>query len=684
MGNSQAHAAPATVEAGADARPQLAARLIFSLRDFFAANSARRNAVLISTVGVLLCLPALWVGFAQDDRYFLAIFKGTPGLEAVQQAPWNTYTFSEGDAALNQLRMERGVLPWWTVPDWKVNMWRPLASMTHWADYQLFGERALPMHLHSLALYGLLLLAAAALYRRMMPQAWVAALAALLYGVDSAHGVPAGWLANRHALLTGLFVVLTLLAHDAWRRPRVNGAGAGKGWWPWAPLASLALAIGLFCGEAAVAAGAYLFAYALFMDPAARDHRGRFSARGIAVAMACLLPYLLVVIGWRAVYVALGHGAAGSWLYVDPLVNPLVFSKNAALYLPVMLFGLFGPPDATLWIALPASLQILAVAFTYALLVAAAWVVWPMLRQRNDAKFWAVSALLAVLPFCATIPSDRNLTIPGIGAMALIALFVAGVFERAPWRLGNVRWRATAGGLATGLVACHLILSPAVLTITAWAITGMDRVFHHANASVALESHDPEQRVVVLNTPLDLLGASLPLYGASRDMALPKNWLWLTAGPGPVQVERIDDYTLHVQPDAGFLQRPWAQIFRRPETHPMVAGERIDLGAMTAQVLSVENGRPTHVRFTFDVPLEDPSLRWLTWADGAYEPYTPPTRGAETHTPDLDAMKLVRVVLGLDAPAQAAVVAQEPTTPDTKRSTVKEASLIGKFDRSGM
>jgi len=55
-------------------------------------------------------------------------------------------------------------------------------------------------------------------YRQLMLSAWLAGLAALLYTIDDAHSMVAGWVANRNASLMLLFGVLALMAHVRWRR----------------------------------------------------------------------------------------------------------------------------------------------------------------------------------------------------------------------------------------------------------------------------------------------------------------------------------------------------------------------------------------------------------------------------------------------------------------------------------
>ena len=69
--------------------------------------------------------------------------------------------------------------------------------------------------------------------------------------------------------------------------------------------------------------------------------------------------------------------------------------------------------------------------------------------------------------------------------------------------------------------------------------------------------------------------------------------------------------------------------FVRGARDPMHAGDVIDLPGLRVEVIEVaEGGSPSLVTFTFDRSLDDPSLRWLAWQDGAYVPFTPPRVGA--------------------------------------------------------
>jgi len=90
------------------------------------------------------------------------------------------------------------------------------------------------MHLQSLLWFAGAVVAAAVFYRRLLLPVWVAGLAALLFAIDDAHGMPAVWLANRNASIGVFFGLVALIAHDGWRR---DG-------WIFLRLAGMSLAMG--------------------------------------------------------------------------------------------------------------------------------------------------------------------------------------------------------------------------------------------------------------------------------------------------------------------------------------------------------------------------------------------------------------------------------------------------------
>ncbi len=568
----------------------------------------RSTPAILALLAIAFTLPSLWTGYYQDDHLIRLRFQGFPNLPGVKGAVLDTCVFGDGHPDQNRARMELGFLPWWAPEDWKIAFWRPLCAITHWADWKLFGDRAWIMHIHNLIWYGLLVYALAILYRRLLVPPWVAGLAGLLYLLDASHALPVGWIATRNAAFSSFFIVLILYFHDRWRR---------DDWGPGAILALLMLALGLLASEATVAAGAYLAAHALFLD------RGNLLKR-----FGRLIPYALVVIAWRGIYDALGYGVNGTLLYIDPIHQPFEMARDLVRFLPVLLFTQFAASDSAIWSFLPPAAIAVYYGIAVLFLCAATYVLWPLLRRDAVARFWALGAVLSTVPVCTTMPQGRELMNPGIGAMALIAQFLA-------WRVSTPhdseprRYRRIAWGFAWLWVILHLIVSSVSLPLNSYtAPTSAEKLAARLNSSAPSDAAIRNQTLLIVSMPADLLSATLPIMRAVANEPVPGHCRQLSAGVRHLGVTRVDERTLRLQMDDNFMTRPWCQVFRNPATHPMKKGDTVRLTGLMVEVTGVTNdGRPKEVLFHFDVPLEDPSLRWVVFKDLAYVPFTPPAIG---------------------------------------------------------
>lgn len=595
----------------------------------------------VALLAAMFALPSLFGGFATDDHFFRSAFRGFPGLPEFSQSPLETFRFFfESDPAVREARMERGLLPWWTGQQTRIAFMRPFTSATHWIDYKLFGDTAWPMHLHSILWFALACGLAGMLYRRLMMPAWVAGLAALLYAFDDARGLSVGWLSGRNALLTTLFGFLALLCHDRWRR---------DGWRMGPFLAVGALTMGLLSGEAALAVGGYLFAYALLVDEA--PLLKRFGA---------LIPYVGVVMVWALVYRHFGFGAHGSEGYADPVGEPLHFAAYVAKHLPVMMFTQFGLPDSTLYNFLPAPLA--RAYWTLALLGVClfAWLLWPVLRAERRARFWALGMILSALPACAVTPQDRLLGYPSLGAMALVALFIHRVDARTDWSALSLRWRKATVAAAPLALVLHLVLSPLLLANGSYMMRYVEEGNLRANASLSREPQVKDQTFVLVNVLSDLSGVGLPVVRSSLGEPVPRHTWMLSATNQDVLIERVHASSIIVTPKGGYLMKPWANLFRQQSREPMRAGEKVRLSAFEAEVLSASpDGRPQSVKFTFSKPLNDPSLRWYAWEGGHFIPFTVPGVNQRATIPGTSFAQLLRGS-SKDADARAKVAKEQP------------------------
>ena len=574
----------------------------------------------LAALAMVLALPALWVGLQLDDYGHRMVLQGRSPAGKDFGLPVSMFCFADGSPGHMQELMDIGIVPWWTLENVRLAFWRPVSVITHRLDYRLWPDSLPLMHLHSLVWFGAVVALVAALYRRLMGGGWAAGLAALLFAVDDAHAMPAAWLANRNGLVAAFFGLLAVVLHDQWRGTAALGCGRRRdGARAAAFLAPGCLLLALLSSEAGIAACGYLLAYAVCLD------RGSWRARA-----SSLVQYGAVVVAWRLVYSATGHGVFGSETYIDPLHSPLRFLAALWVRLPVLLLAQWALPPSDLFTFVPAMARFALWGLSLVFLVLLLAVLIPLLRQDRVARFWLLGMALALVPCCATFPMDRLLIMAGVGAMGLLAQFLGAV--RTGTLLASLRpsSRAFARPLYFAFIVLHLILAPVLMPLR---ICGFTALGNHAAAcidSAPLDASVVDRTVILTNAPNFFYASYLIILRAYNGEPLPAYVRCLGPNMGlplePIQVTRTGERTLTVTSEGGFQ---W--LFMRDKGHPLDVGEKVELTGMSAEVTKLaEEGWPLEVAYQFDVRLEDPSLVWLKMEQNAFVPFTPPPVGAST------------------------------------------------------
>jgi len=560
----------------------------------------RRGPLSAAVLAFVLASPALRAGLIVDDYFHRMIL--------LHMGPWGHDSSPMRDlfgfvpTRLAGWMRDVGYVPWWADPAIHIDLGRPLTALTHVLDYALWPNAPGLQHLHSLLWFALGVGLVAALYRKVQGRGAVAGMAALLFAVEDAHVVSAGWIANRNALLCLVCGIVTLLLHLEWRRTGATRALL---------LALVALAAGLGCGEAALGAVAYLAAWQLSCEEGGWWRR-----------LAPLAPYAVEVVVWRVLYVFSGYGVRGSTLYVDPVANPALFAGALAERWPLLVAAQWFKLPANAWILLPRSTQLAASALGAGLALGVAAVLWELLREARLARFWALGMAASIVPVCGAFPMDRLLAFAGVGAFGLMAMLLewSGVW---PWRpSAGTGWRRRAaqvllvlhGPVAASLMVTGASLLPLLNSLARTGaaeaprgpgVRGQTFVFVNGNDFPVVYTHiirtadrESAPRRIVLLSPLS----------ASR-------------------VRREDARTLVIAPERGFLPDPWDRLMASP-TRRFSAGETIERPDFVAEVRSVTgDSRPLEVAFRFRRPLEDPRLRWLYWVDGRVRDFPLPGQG---------------------------------------------------------
>lgn len=511
----------------------------------------------------LLCtLPSLWNGLAVDD-YTHALMLDGGGFERMlvaPAAPPSGSTTAEGRGPARNLDLfrfvsadpeqvarirARGILPWFVADELHLAFWRPVSAFTHLVDAWLWPDRPAFAHAHSLIWFALLLALAASVYRQLSPTPTVALLALTLYALDDARAIPVGWVANRNALVSAVFALAAFRAYIAPlpHRSRVH------------QLAGPALlGVALLGGEAALGVLGYMVAHALFLETSPTRLR-----------LARLAPYLLTVVAWRVLYTALGYGARGSGLYIDPLANPLRFMGAVLERLPVLLAAQLTLPlgDLSAFLSGAGRWALLASSLTLLALVGVA------LRGRIVRtplqRFWLTGMGLSAIPVCATFPNERLLILVGLGGMGLIALLIAELWGATSNR--SVASNRAAPRLATrerfaaiALVGVHLVLSPLHLPLRVSLPGRLDTMLERASDQLPADVSIGRQTLILLNPPDFFYSSQVLLRRAALAEPLPARMHGLVFGTAGLSTTRIDERTLEARIPGGMFRTPWDQL----------------------------------------------------------------------------------------------------------------------------
>jgi hypothetical protein len=564
----------------------------------------------VMVVAMTLVLPSLGAGLLVDDYHHKLLFSDSDSPARLLDSPLDLFRFFDNDPEHSQQLLDLGLLPWWTSDGAKAAFWRPISSLTHCLDYTLWPDTPALMHAQSILWYGALALVVTLLYRRVAPTAAIAGVAALLFAFDHTHAMPVGFLANRNAVIAATFGVLTLIAHDRYRRDPSKPMLLG---------ALVLLAASLLSAEAGIATVAYLAAYALFLD------RGVWKNR-----VGSMLPYLAVVVLWRLLWNGLDCGVENLGVYIDPLTEPVRYAAAVIDRAPVLLLAQLLAPPSDLAILMPPSGTrivwlgaLVFLAFFAALLI-------PLLRRDRVARFWALGMLLSILPISATFPSDRLLTFTSIGAMGLIAQFLAATFGSRSTPRGPRPRRIGTVVLAYVFVLLHAVLAPPFLMLRSSQPMGPQSFIRQMMLG-PLDEAVETQDLIVVNPPLAFITGTSAFVWADEQTPFPRRLRLLTSSLfQPVRVTRSNAHTVVVRPRYGYYAWVFDALFRDPKD-TFQSGDRVELSGMTVEILEVtSDGRALEAAFIFPVPLEAPSFRWMQYGPNGFAPFTPPAIGQTT------------------------------------------------------
>lgn len=510
-------------------------------------------------------LPTVWAGFYTDDWLILAGLGGVRG--AAPHGPWELYRLQAGGASMAET-LARGPLPWWTSPEFRMVLFRPVTSFCLWLDHALSGGSAIWMHAVSVAWLALTVALAASVLFAVLPRR-AATLAALLFALDESHVFSAGWISARHAHVSAALSLLAL-------RLTVKGHGAAR-----AALAAGLVALALGAGETGMAGAALVIGAAL-----ARQDTGRSEKWGRALSIFAVLGL------WMAVYALTGRGVRGSGAYLDLSNMPGALSELPSRWLAAIGALGLGVPSDLYTISRPArpALAVIGLAATFGV-GAALWSLRSTFTaESSSALRWAVpGAAAGALVASPGQLGDRTLVIP-----AFCAAVIWSVLITAPAKVGASRpwWQkgfAGAGG------ALHLVVAPLIGA----ALTAQLVAFGEKGLSLLSDPAIEDGRrtmVVVASDPM--VSLFLPISRATKG-ADNKGYHVLSMAPCAHRAERLAEDKIALESDCGQLASSIEQVLRSPAS-PIAQGFTAERDGLRVRVARAQGGIAHRIEVTFD------------------------------------------------------------------------------------
>lgn len=508
-----------------------------------------------------------------------------------------------------------GRLPWWSDPEIRISFLRPLASLSTYADYAWLGAGRVPArgHWQSLLWWSMCLIAVAGMLERVLPRP-VALLACLLFAVDDAHALPVAWNASRAELIGFAFTITALWMHIAWtqrpsRRLRV--------------LAVLAMALGVLAGEHALALFAYVVAYSLIAAPGSMRQR-----------VLGLAPFALPVVVYFAIHAALGYGASGSSFYSDPFSDTARFAGALPLRVAQLLGDTLFGYTAEWWFGLPPWWTSLAKTspahwllrddphvLQLAVGVVAILVLLGGLRHAWRAKSdpvaaqmrWLLAAALAsLLPLCGTFAMTRLTVAPALGIDAWLAWIVVLAWQR--MQAGGAFAPRAAGA---ALAATILLFHGAVIAQRTHEASDVYAAWSRNEEAwvdrARLGGRDLTTRHVIVISANDIATQfSLPFIRHRHGKPMPaSSQLLVPPAFKPIELARTAPNVLELRSTDEAGHPGFRNSAYRLESTDFHVGDRFTTPTFTVEVLAVNAGNPTSLRFTFGKDLEDSSYLFL-------------------------------------------------------------------------
>ena len=550
----------------------------------------------------LLILPSLWAGFIADDHFHATRFLAPHFMPLTRDAsPFDMFSVSDGRQQTTLALMNDGLLPWWTHPHFRFQLWRPLAELSQWIDYKLWPQTPFLMHVHHLLWFALMLWMVSKFWRRFIDDTRIYSLTLVLFAVSANLSQVIVWLASRNTIMATTFGIAALLMHV---KGRENEA------LKWRIGAVLAFALALCSSEFGLGASTWLFAWTLTLD------EGPLWKRLLRLA-----PFGVLMAAWATLYVTHGEGTEFSDFYIDPVHSHTAYALALVERIPKILFlTLTGLPPALLGSTkIGGNGWLIAATFSGLFF----WAVRHHIRNPRY-RFLVLGALLSILPTAAGPSGGRTMGFVSLGLLPLVAcLFMNWV---------NVGFRNTDNPRLTPVLAWPMLVLALLGALVTPATAALYRYNDSKNVTgpalrLPITKADKNKDIVLLNPNSIFFAILYPNVRATHHLPLSQAFYPLTSGQREITIKRDSRNSLVISPENGFMIEPQS-YFVRPRTLPLQVGHPIRLTHLIVDPLSMtQDGRPSSVRVIFPGGVESSRYRILQCDRMQFIPFAIPAIG---------------------------------------------------------
>ena len=597
-----------------------APRLQFPMTRFLNLFSKKSAAVATFILVLLALLPTLKLGLTLDDYFHFNIINQTNKLADSNHWLSDTFVFFNGDSQRSAWMIREYGLPWWTYEEIKVAFWRPLSTLTMWLDYRVIDSNGL-RHLHSVIWYLVLCVSVYIFLTKFVIDKRLVTLASFIFALNMAQYPVVAWLAARNGIIAVIFGLLCILFHHQWRSQNKT---------IYSLLSSGVFLLALLSGEAAVATGAYLFSYCLFLE----------KQRGLGRWLP-LVPCIIIGLLWLGYYQYAGYGAkySGFYLTSDGGIITLIgqIAKNAIL----LFFAQWSGVHTELFMHAGSDTitTVLAIAIPFSIVLFYCYK--SIFKNNNLAHFFFLGGLMAILPACMATPQLRVLIFSNIGASALFAYFIILAFgynkpsTQQPDDCNISTDSNTRIKLIVKLFSGYLFVIHVVLYPLAFFAFGSSLLLSE-NKTVAqkwveklpFEGNIEDKKIIFINPPGLFSPATMRLHREMLGLPVAKQrWLLFTKGSS-VNINPTAPNALEVEFNHSFFaknrQGSLGLLFRGQDK-PFSRGHSVTIDDLKITVMDIfKDGFPRRVEYRFKHRLDHQDYVFLKYYNGQFEPYDLP------------------------------------------------------------